>query len=433
MAFQNINLECRGCGAAISLDPTLRFATCPYCGNQNSLVPKGKSVPPPAVEQIYPARFSEPAFRSAVRAFLYTHPDVPDSLYESLEERELALNFWPFFRQEIDWTANWTANIGYDDESAKDGIAWQVSSGQSFGTSVVYAPAASILDRRDLGMDGARLAAENQSEPLQFDPDLLEGISYLTCDLETQAVEKRYVAPVLDDSICEECANQIPGDHKRNLRKTFRINDRRTTLQMIPYWLFVYDWDGKSYFVMQNAASGAVSGTLPSSSRRKWIARGLTAAGFLLAGGLGYLVWKNRSDFDGVLFLALTLPLAMAGGIYRNHISSRKSRIKLAPVSEIGTLLKNLKQFEKKFLLLTSLAMILWSVASLGIIAVLPVVLPFWRDPITLHEPNKPEKPLPPSEKRKQEKKVIKLKLRKVSGLVENTTDEDGNVFTIVK
>ena len=54
MAFQNIVMECTGCGASITVDPALRFGNCPYCGRCNSLVQSAKAAEQPVVENIFP-------------------------------------------------------------------------------------------------------------------------------------------------------------------------------------------------------------------------------------------------------------------------------------------------------------------------------------------------------------------------------------------
>ena len=177
MAFQNIRVECRGCGASVSLDPTIRFGTCPYCGNCNSLIPAQEAPEIPAVEQIYPANYPEEAFRRAVRSFLCTSQDVPDELYESLLEREFTLNFWPFYRHTVQWTANWSADIGYPDENAKEGVRWSPGEGQAMGKTVVYAPASSVICNRGLGFDACRLSASNEEKSVYFQPELLQGIA----------------------------------------------------------------------------------------------------------------------------------------------------------------------------------------------------------------------------------------------------------------
>ncbi|MBQ9501557.1 MAG: hypothetical protein IJU70_05325 [Lentisphaeria bacterium] len=436
MAVTNMTVECRGCGAAISLDPALRFGTCPYCGNRNTLFVSGTDVTEiPAVEYAYPAKISERTFRSAVRAFLCTDPDVPDSLYESLEEREFVLNFWPFFRHEIEWTANWSANIGYDDDNAKNGIAWQGSTGQAVGTAAVYAPASSIIHKGGFGRESCRLAANCSIEPLRFHPDLLNGISWLSCDVEASSMEKDYVSPVVNKIINGECAEQLPGDYQRDMRTTNRIDSRKTTLQMIPYWLFVYEWNGKSYFVVQNAVSGAVGGTLPTSNRRKWIAAGLTLFAILLSGLTFWAMWNLRNEYEALLVLVLILPTACFGMLYREAILKRKSRLKLVPAEEVGELLLWLKAFERSFITLSCIFIPAWVILSLLLVSMLPVVMPgIWGVRTYMREPTPPEEPHSERDARQgQKKKVVKLKLRKIGAISEEIQDDDGNTFVVEK
>ena len=427
MAFQNIIMECRGCGAAVSIDPKLRFATCPYCGNSNTMIQTDRTAEQLAVEEVYPAAFSERAFRSAVRSFLCTRPDVPDALYETLLERELSLNFWPFYRHEIQWTANWTADVGYENEHAKQGIMWQASSGQAVGTAIIYAPGSSVIHSRGFGSAGCELAAANPDEPMQFHPDVFTGISYLNCDIEAPSMEKQYVTPVLNKEIKAGCERQLPGEYKKNMRCSGRADGRRTVLQMIPFWLFVYDWEGQTYYVMQNAASGAVDGTLPTTSRRKWFAALLTIAAVALIALVSWGTWQAKGFYDTIFIVVLTSPLAAAGVVYRDIITSKKSKLKLAPVSDIGSCLKKLKNFEKIFLSLAGIVMAGWIGLALMLTLSMPVLLPkFWHDPVALKPPEPPRLDL-------KEKKLIRLKKRKVENIKSEVSDEDGNIFVIEK
>lgn len=428
MAFQNIALECRGCGATISMDPTVRFGTCPYCGNCNSLVPAPNAPEPPAVEQIYPANYSEDAFRMAVRSYLCSSPDVPDELYESLEEREFTLNFWPFYRHTIQWTANWTADIGYPSDEAKDGVNWAPGNGQALGSSVVYAPAASVICNRGLGEVSCRLAASNESQPYYFQPELFNGVAFLGCDVEADAVESGYVSPVLDGLIEDGCIDQLPGDYQKNLHYNHRIDGRETVLQMIPYWLFVYDYKGESYYVMQNAVTGEVAGSLPKTSRRKLISWALTGCAFVLSGLFAWILSAVCSPYDAAMFGALCFPTLAVGFIYREIIARQKSKMKAAPLSEMHEHLVKLKKFEKRFIHFTGLAVTGWCIVALLFTLLLSVIIPVWRDPYLA---DMPEEPKYPGQNAVEKIPAIRLKLEKVAGITEEISSDDGDTFVI--
>ena len=430
MAFQNIRVECRGCGASVSLDPTIRFGTCPYCGNCNSLIPAQEAPEIPAVEQIYPANYPEEAFRRAVRSFLCTSQDVPDELYESLLEREFTLNFWPFYRHTVQWTANWTADIGYPDENAKEGVRWSPGEGQAMGKTVVYAPASSVICNRGLGFDACRLSASNEEKSVYFQPELLQGIAYLGCDVAPEAVEEDFVVPVLEDRIEDDCIDQLPGDYQKNLHCNSRIDSRETVLELIPYWLFAYEYKGAAYYVMQNASSGTVAGSLPGSSRRKWIAWALTGTAFLLIGLCSWALYGFRNVYDAVMFASLCLPLLSSGFLYRDIMARQKARIRVSPVSSMGEHLAKLKLFENRFIRYTGLVVLGWCCAALALTLMLAVLLPFWRDPVFPGAPPEPEYPGTGTAVQKKSP-VILLKLQKVPEITHTFVSEDGEEFLI--
>ncbi|MBE6357105.1 MAG: hypothetical protein E7058_08350 [Lentisphaerae bacterium] len=438
MAFQNITVECHGCGASISVDPTIRFGTCPYCGNCNSLVPAATAPEPPAVEQIYPANSSEEAFRNAVRSFLCSSPDVPDELYAALSEREFTLNFWPFFRHTIQWTASWNADIGYPDDNAKEGVAWSPGSGQAMGQSAVYAPASSVLCNRGLAADACKLSAGIQTQPYYFQPELLNGIAYLGCDVEANAVEDNYAVPTLNDMIENSCIDQLPGDYQKNLHFTSRIEARETVLQLIPYWLFVYEYQGGCYYVMQNAVTGAVTGSLPETSRRKMIGWALTGTALVLIGLFAGLMGLIRSNYDALMVAALSFPTLCAGFLYREIITRKKTRIKTVSLAEMPEQLENLNKFEKNFIKFTGLAVAGWCIAAMFFTFFLALVIPVWKDPILKDIPEEPKYPqtVQVSNDAQQpgpKPSVIRLKRTKIPAIQETVDSEDGISFIIEK
>ena len=193
---------------------------------------------------------------------------------------------------------------------------------------------------------------------------------------------------------------------------------------MIPYWLFVYEWNGGVYHVMQNASSGEVAGTLPKTARRKWITAAITAFGILMVALSGYIIYKTRDMYDAIFLLCMTLPLTGAGFYYRDKIAKRKSQIKFAPVTEIGVHWAELKKFEKRFIATIGIVMLGWILSALLLTVLMPVLLPkLWKDPVHMERPHAPEI--------NTAKKIIKLKKRKISGIIEEVTDEDGNIFVV--
>lgn len=429
MAFQSLTIECKGCGASVSLDPAFRSGVCPYCGSSNTLKITGPEAEQfPAVQHIFPARISEESFKNAVRAFLCSDPDVPDSLYETLEAREMVLTFMPFYKHRIDWSSNWTADIGYDDEENNGKISWQGTSGQTNGVSEVYSPGSSYLLSRDFGFDCCLMAAKSGEQPLQFQVELLEGISYLRCDVDADAGEKEFTMEQLDVLIHNESIDNVPGDYQKNFHYTHRIHDRSATLQLIPFWLFVYEWNGETYYCLQDASSGEIKGTLPTTSKRKVTSWILTAVTLLILSFISFLLWKLRSPYDAAFFASLTYPVIGAGLVYREIIAFKKSKIKFANESIICDELQKIKKFEANFITKACTFIGIWIAAAIVATFAIALLLPIWCNP------KKPLPPIPPERPGIQEQsKVIKLKKKKVENLIEEVSDDDGNAFVIEK
>ena len=386
----------------------------------------------PAIEEIYPAAYSEESFRSAVRAFLSSSPNVPDGLYESLLTRDFSLNYWPFYRHTIYWTANWTADVAYEDNQQNNAPLWQPASSQANGCTVVYSPGSNTLCTSGLAAEGCRLAKAIEENPYKFTPDMLNTVEYLELNMDSDSGFNDYVKPTLNSYIEDDCIDQLPGDYQKNLRINSVINQCDVTVQMIPYWLFVYDYNGETYYVMQNAVTGAVAGDLPNSSRRKLISWALTGSAALLS-VLSVMAIKSwRGGYDAVLLGALCFPTLCAGFIYQDVIAKYKARIKTAPPSEAWGLWQKLKNFESNFIKFAGLTVLGWCFLSILLTLLISAALPIWRDPMPLEPPQMPVRESRQTEVQKEKSDtVIKLKSRTAPNLVKEIEAEDGTVYVI--
>ena len=366
-----------------------------------------------------------------MRAFLSSSPNVPDGLYESLLTRDFSLHYWPFYRHTIYWTANWTADIAYEANQQNNELFWQPASSQTNGCTVVYSPASNTLCTSGLAAEGCRLAKAIAESPLAFTPDMLNNIEYLELDMDSDSGFNGYVKPTLNSYIEEDCIEHLPGDYQQNLRINSVINQCEVSVQMIPYWLFVYDYKDSTYYVMQNAVTGAVAGDLPSSSRRKLISWALTGCAALLSILCVMAIKSWRGGYDAVLLGALCFPTLCAGFIYQDVIAKYKARIKTAPPAEAWGLWQNLKKFESKFINFTGLTVIGWCIAAVLLTLFISAVIPIWRDPVHKEPPQMPAYKEAQQAPDAKQDDVIKLKSKIAPNLVEEIEAEDGTIYVI--
>lgn len=376
MGFKPIQVNCKNCGADLQLDPTLRISNCSYCGSTITMTKDEIPGNWPDVDFIYEDKITELEYDNIISKYFTESVYTPDDLLDAHEKVHSYLSYLPFYIYSIEWTASWSADAGYRktrqkwSETSKkyinEGyIEWHPVSGSAEGIiGDLHAPGAVLMQNKSFSEKLIPLAESiDSSASTDFEPQLLEGASWLSFDSKPDDTYKNLVASRVEAHIRDICTKQIPGDKQRNLsvsaRKTFTYKKG-----IIPFWIFNYKYNKTNYLTVVDAVNGSIKGERPSSSKRIAVVFGYVLAPLGMFISL-YLVriafFPQASISDGIVWTAIVIGLLSTGGIlsgiYHALISSFKKDFTKLSSQERSSKVHKIKSFEKKYYLITSLAL----------------------------------------------------------------------------
>ena len=298
-----IQLKCKSCGAYIFFYPGLKIIKCAYCGAP-VIVDLDKEIDAVFKDiKIYKPSIDINNFREKVLAFFCDSPDVPDDLIDLFFEEGNYLSFCPFYKFIIDYHADWTADVGYNEtryeyEEQKDPYnpgetklvkkpvyytRWTPSNGSIDGRYECFVPASKTLwDEKILphivqfaynlpsilGLRSIISSIENNDSLNESSDKLLIGASWLEFDVDKEDAFSSLVGNWLNTHIEDNCRRMVQGDTYKNF--TFsRKYEYKVEKFLIPLWFFSYSYGDKSYRVFVESLNGNVYGERPIIYKRK--------------------------------------------------------------------------------------------------------------------------------------------------------------------
>ena len=351
MAFKPIQVSCKGCGATIEIDPSLRIGTCSFCGAAMSVGSDQLPGTIPPVDYIFEDKVSEPQFLATVKKFLCDNPDTPDELYDVLEALQTYKCFLPIFKYDVEWHASWSAEAGYNRRRRENGreikyVEWTPCSGNAEGIHTLCAPGSSTLIKRNL-VD--KVIPLSEALPLRsavaFEPDMLAGSTWLSYDMNEREAYGGYVEARIDGVIDSECRRHIPGNTNRNLAVSSRKN---YTLEkfVIPFWIFHYSFKEKQYVLAVDAVNGNLRGEVPHIYSRM-----ILPALMVLVPLISWIMaWQaNSNSFNFYMALPFMLMMGILPLVYRIKVTVVKKKFKDLDASGRAAASTKLKIWEKTY------------------------------------------------------------------------------------
>jgi len=285
-----IEIECRGCGAKLLVEPQLRTAHCPYCDSP-AVIERPPSVDRPDPSFVVGFVLDEKAARARVAAWLRSRgPFTPGAFKKAAPHKTRAV-YLPVYLYGVVARTSFAADIGenyteqqrYTTTDAKGRAVvrtrtvtrteWRELAGEHAGYVI------DVMVTASGGLPNAALAA---IEP--FDLRALRRY--------TPAVLSGWIAeePSLDRASCLELARAeaaaevtrrleafMPGDSHRNVRPRMDFHDEMLDLVLVPLWVFAVrpDADKPPIRIVVNGQTGKLEGKVPTSAARVLAAIGL--------------------------------------------------------------------------------------------------------------------------------------------------------------
>ncbi|MCS7075720.1 MAG: hypothetical protein NZ455_03375 [Bacteroidia bacterium] len=275
LKIQTKTFNCTNCGASTAVTTDIVSFECGFCGS--------KVINPKATEE---ARLISPEgiipFTVDRKTALQKYKDWigqgwfrPSNLAKMAKIDKIHGVYIPFWTYDAETHSNWWAEAGYyyyETETYTDSqgntqtrqvrnIRWVPASGyvkMDFDDILVIASQGIKQHRVE------KIFPFNLEKLVNYDARFVAGweAELYKIDLAQGA---KIADEIMDKAIYERCAKEVPGDTYRDLRVTSEKTNLTYKHILLPIWISSYQYNGKTYQVIVNGQTGAISGEKPLS------------------------------------------------------------------------------------------------------------------------------------------------------------------------
>jgi Zn finger protein HypA/HybF involved in hydrogenase expression len=259
------SVRCQSCQAVSVFDAGKVGQRCEFCGSAQ-LVPYEQVADAFRPESLLPFKVSEPQAREMLRTWYGRRWFAPNKLGRKALTDTVHGIYLPYWTFDAHVYARWTA---------ESGEYYYVGSGKNRQRRVKWTPASGELthtfdDELVQASKGVHTSLLRGVEPfptdtlVPYDPGYLAGwtVERYQIDLPNAAADAKRAMNATMERLC---GNQVPGDTHRNLVVHATYSQERFKHVLVPVWLVTYDYKAKSYQVVANGVTGAISGEHPWS------------------------------------------------------------------------------------------------------------------------------------------------------------------------
>lgn len=270
--------SCRQCGAALQIPETARATVCPYC-DVASIVERPPTIDRPAPTFVVGFVIAEDDAKGRAQRWLQSQWFAPAALKKAAIERVRGV-YLPAYLYGATAHANYLVEIGQNYTASETYVdpkgrtktrsitktEWSMLSGRY---------SRYIMDRLVTASRGLANKDLEAIEPYDFNaiaryaPALLAGwiaedpsLTRAAC-LELARREGRMI-------MRQRLAEDMPGDHHRNLRFELELEREHLDVLMVPLWLFTarYAAEQDPVRILVNGQTGKVAGQAPRSTTK---------------------------------------------------------------------------------------------------------------------------------------------------------------------
>ncbi len=288
---QKTSVKCQSCQAISVFDATRVGQRCEFCGS-TSLVPYEQIKESFTPESLLPLKVSESKVRDVIRKWYGEVWFAPNKLRQAALTDQVKGVYLPYWTFDATVAADWQAEAGhyyYTTEQFRDNngsvrtrevrhVRWQPASGslQHFFNDELVAASHAIEPHH---LRAIEPFPTNDLVP--YDSGYLSGwvVERYQIDLVAAAQHSR---ERMDSQLESMCGAQVPGDTQRNLQVRTDYSGQTFKHILAPVWLLTYTYGVRTYHVVVNGYTGAISGDYPKS----WVKIFFTVLLALLLAGI---------------------------------------------------------------------------------------------------------------------------------------------------
>lgn len=250
-------VTCGQCGSVILRSEGRHSDRCPYCAS-NRLVVSEDSAELITPHVIIPMAVEQKSANQKARAWLKAGWLTPDGVIKAAEKVRLSPAYYPFWTFDGTLQVTWRCEVN---EGTSRNPRWMARSGEELEFfDDILMPAVKAMPLKELSaIEPFRL-----KEALAFSPDFMAGWPALMYDIAMADASLRAREKVVKEIQRSLYSRIEPGREKRDINNgAGRWSGMTYKLALLPLWVGVYAYKGKTYRLLVNGQTGKAGGEKP--------------------------------------------------------------------------------------------------------------------------------------------------------------------------
>jgi ribosomal protein L37E len=269
-------MACQNCGALTSVPVENLTHTCHFCGS-NKVIQREAPQDVLRPRFLIPFKFEAANCAAIARTWLGSSWMVPKSLQSAATLANFTAVYLPFWTFNATTSAAWKAEVGHQETERyfsngewKERIVtrWRWESGNV------------RLKIEDLLVEGTGRLSTLLLEKIKnfelsaltaYEPDFLAGLQAQAYDIP---LEKAWDSgrQAMREQTRQACLKQASTSQVRNFSMNLDFNDESWRYILLPVYLNTYHFENKTFQMMVNGQTGAISGQRPVDWNKVWLA-----------------------------------------------------------------------------------------------------------------------------------------------------------------
>ncbi len=315
-------MECQSCGARTVLPAQKMTHTCAFCGS-TKVIQRQAAQDGLRPRFLIPFLVDDQRCQAISRQWLGSSWMTPGILKGLTGLQAFAGVYLPFWTFDATTRADWKAEVGhtrterYYDSSSKTWqtrtrVDWRWESGHAqVRIENLIVPGTARLSNLHL----RKIRNFDLRGLVDYDPKYLAGFQAQAYDVKLEAAWE-VGREEMREQTRQECRKQASTTMIRNFSMNVDFADEGWRYVLLPVHLAAYSYDNKTYQVMINGQTGAISGQRPVDWSKVWLAIVLLLAPGVLVCLLGLVTLPLAgvgAVIGGVGFVLLIIGLIIAG------------------------------------------------------------------------------------------------------------------------
>jgi DNA-directed RNA polymerase subunit RPC12/RpoP len=268
------SVKCQSCQAISVFDAERVGQRCDFCGS-SALVPYEQIKESFMPESLLPLKVSESKVREMIRGWYGNVWFAPNKLKSAALTDQVKGVYLPYWTFDAQVYAQWTAEAGYYYYTTEQyrGADGRITTRQA--QHVRWEPATGSLQHffndelvpASLGVASEYLRAIEPfptAELVPYNSGYLAGWVVERYQIDLVAAAQR-ARERMDAQLQSLCAEQVPGDTYRHLQVRADYSGQTFKHILAPVWLLTYNYGARTFHVVVNGYTGAISGDYPKS------------------------------------------------------------------------------------------------------------------------------------------------------------------------